>query len=147
MSKIVRIPLIFGLFLLLIAVRAYGTKLFYDPFIYYFKNDYLSQPIPDYETTKLFLNILFRYAINTLISLGIIYLAFQKKTLVVFSIKFYVVAFFLMSVTYYLLLKTGFENGYLLGFYARRFLIHPIFVLVLLPAFYYQQRLLANANN
>jgi len=41
---------------------------------------------------------------------------------------------------FYILLQTGFNKGYLLAFYIRRFLIHPLFVLVLLPAFYYQQK-------
>lgn len=144
MSKLVRILLTLVLFLLLVIVRAYGTKLFYDPFIRYFQNDYLSQPIPEYKTIKLFLNIFLRYWLNAFISLIIIYVAFQKRTLIIFSIKFYIVAFLVLSAAYYLLLKTGFENGYLIGFYVRRFLIHPVFLLVLLPAFYYQQRLIEN---
>lgn len=147
MKKRIRIPLILMLFLVLVAIRAYGTKLFYDPFIQYFQNDYLSQPIPEFNTAKLFLNAFFRYWLNVLISLVIIYLAFQKRTLVIFSVKFYVAAFFVLSLAYYFLLKTGFENGYLLGFYVRRLIIHPVFLLVLLPAFYYQQRLINNANH
>lgn len=146
MRKEVRIVLIFILIALLVVVRAYGSKLFYDPFIKYFMNDYLSLPAPDFGTVKLFAGIFMRYFINALISIAIIYLAFQKRTLVIFSIKFYIAAFFVLSIVYYLLLKTGFENGHLLGFYVRRFLIHPVFVLILLPAFYYQRRLLQMAK-
>ena len=80
---------------------------------------------------------------NAIISLAIIYVAFQKRQLVIFSIKFYLIAFIVLSIVYYLLLRTGMANGYLFTFYVRRFLTHPIFILVLLPAFYYQQRILS----
>ena len=146
MKKRIRIPLIIILFLALVGVRAVGVKLFYDPFIRYFAYDYLYHPIPDYNTFKLFFHIFLRYAVNTLISLAIIYLAFQKKGLVRFSVKFYIAAFFVLSIVYYILLKIGFDHGYLLGFYVRRFLIHPVFVLILLPAFYYQKKLVRSSS-
>lgn len=145
MKKRVRIPLIILLFISLIFVRAFGSRLFYDPFIHYFVNDYMHLSIPAYDTLKLFLNIFFRYSLNTIISLAIIYLAFQKKGLVRFSIKFYIAAFFVLSIAYYILLKMGMVNGHLFAFYVRRFLIHPVFVLVLLPAFYYQKKLVRSS--
>ena len=141
MKKRIRIPILVGLFLLLILVRAIGSDIFYDPFIEYFRNDYLNKPIPDYNGFKLSMSILFRYALNTVISLVIIYVAFQKKGLVRFSIKFYVAAFIVMGILYFILLQLEMINGYLFTFYVRRFLIHPVFVLVLLPAFYYQKKL------
>ena len=145
MSRWVRILLIVGLFVLLMLVRAYGSFLFYDPFIAYFRHDYLIAPIPEYDTLKLFLSLFLRYTLNTVISLLIIYLAFQKKGLVRFSVRFYTAAFIVLSVVYYLLLQIGFENGHLFGFYVRRFLIHPVFVLILLPAFYYQKKLIRSS--
>ena len=142
MKKRVRIPITGGLFLLLILVRAFETELFYDPFIEYFKDDYLHKPIPDYNGFILSLNILFRYLINAIISLAIIYFTFQKKGLVKFSVKFYVAAFIVLGFFYFILLKSEMLNGYLFAFYVRRFLIHPVFVLILLPAFYYQKKLI-----
>lgn len=141
MRKRVRIPIIVALFGLLILVRAFGEYLFYDPFINYFKDDYLDQPIPDYNALYLWISILLRYALNTLISLVIIYVAFQKKGLVKFSIKFYVFAFLVLGTLYFILLQFEMVNGHLFTFYVRRFLIHPVFVLILLPAFYYQKKL------
>ena len=142
MKKRIRIPIIAALFLLLILVRAFGADIFYDPFIEYFRNDYLNKPIPDYNGLKLSLNILFRYTLNTFISLAIIYVAFQKKGLVKFSTKFYVAAFVVMGFLYFILLQFEMVNGHLFTFYVRRFLIHPVFVLILLPAFYYQKKLI-----
>lgn len=140
MHKPVKIALIIGLFFMLILVRAFAPKLFYDPFIQYFQNDYLYKAIPVFVTSKLFLNIFFRYSLNLVFSLAILYVAFQKWSVIKFSIKFYTISFIILTSAFYLLLQYGFENGYLLAFYIRRFLIHPLFVLILLPAFYFQKK-------
>lgn len=141
MNKWVRLGIIGVLILMLVLVRALGDKIFYDPFIAYFQNDYLHENMPGFKFLKLFYHLMLRYLANALISLAIIYFAFSKKALVVFSIKFYAIAFVILGITYYFLLRNGMENGYLFTFYIRRFLIHPVFILVLLPAFYYQQKL------
>jgi exosortase F-associated protein len=141
MKKRVKIPILFILFGLLVLVRAFSEDIFYDPFINYFKGAYLDQPIPAYSTFKLWSYIFFRYLINAVISLMIIYVAFQKKGLVRFSIKFYTAAFIVLGIVYFALLQFEMINGYLFTFYVRRFLIHPVFVLILLPAFYYQKKL------
>ena len=131
MKKRFKLILIVFLFLLLVLVRAFGADIFYDPFITYFKGDYLDQPIPDYNTLKLWMHIIIRYLINMIISLGIIYVAFQKKGLVRFSIKFYIAAFIVLGSFYFILLQFEMINGHLFTFYVRRFLIHPVFVLIL----------------
>lgn len=140
MKKRYRILIILLLFFMLILVRAFASRLFYDPFIQYFKNDYLYKAVPVFVTSKLFLNILFRYLLNFAFSLIILYVAFQKRSVIQFSIKFYAITFVVFMLAFYILLQTGFSKGYLLAFYIRRFLIHPLLVLVLLPAFYYQQK-------
>ena len=140
MGKGIRIGLIVALFLTLIFMRSFAATAFYDAFVEYFKNDYLTSIFPEFDTPKLFVNLFFRYLLNTLISLLIIYLFFQKKQLIIFSVKFYIITFITLSLVYFLLLKTSFSSGYLLPFYVRRMLIHPIFLLILLPAFYYQKK-------
>ncbi len=127
------------LFFVLVLVRAFEQYLFYDPFIDYFKNDYLYESIPVVSGSKLLISIIFRYGLNTFISLCIIYVAFQNKSFVIFSAKFYILAFVILSVTFFIILKGELSNGYLFAIYIRRFLIHPLFVLLLLPAFYYNQ--------
>ena len=144
MNKSVRIVFITVLFFLLILVRAFAPKMFYDPFIAYFQNDYLTSQFPQFDYTKLFASLFFRFTINSVISLIIIYLFFQKRALILFATKFYIVTFIVLAISYFLLLKTAFSSGYLLAFYIRRMLIHPIFLLLLLPAFYYQKRILKN---
>ena len=123
----------------LVLIRAFEKELFYDPFIVFFQNDYLYTKMPDFDTSLLFVNLFFRYALNSLISIAIIYLVFKKLGYVILASKLYVFAFLLLSLVYYFLLMDGFENGYLLPFYIRRFLVHPLFLLLLLAALYYEK--------
>lgn len=134
-----RILIILVLFFCLVLVRAFAGQLFYDPFIEYFKNDYLHKPIPAFSGSKLLADLLFRYSLNSVISLAIIYFAFQNIDYLKFSIKFYILAFVVLIVTFFIILKGELAHGYLFAFYIRRFIIHPLFVLLLLPAFYYKQ--------
>lgn len=139
MEKLKQIGSILYLVILLILVRAFAPNIFYDPFINYFKNDFLTGNFPDYDSTKLILSIAFRYIINMIISLRILYVVFKSKSQLVFASKFYGIAFILLISVYLFQLNTEFSNGYLLSFYIRRLLIHPVFLLILIPAFYYQK--------
>ena len=134
-----RILIILLLFVLLVLVRGFANELFYDPFIVYFVDDYLHKPIPVFSGSKLLVDLFYRYTLNSFISLIIIYVAFQNRSFVIFSIKFYIIAFIILVITYFIILKGELTNGYLFAFYIRRFIIHPLFVLLLLPAFYYKQ--------
>ena len=139
LNKTYRTLIILLLFLALVLVRAFSEVLFYDPFIEYFKNDYLQKPIPIFSGRKLLWHLFLRYSLNAIISLAIIYVAFRNMGFLRFSFKFYVIAFSVLSITFFIILKGELSNGYLFAFYIRRFIIHPLFVLLLLPAFYYKQ--------
>ena len=139
MNKYIRIVLAIILFSLLFVVRAFESQLFYDPLLEYFKNDYLYKYIYNIDVWRLTVDMLFRYSLNSLISLGIIWVMFQRKDYLKFSGFFLMLAFMILIVIFVLLLRDDFESGYLLPFYIRRFIIHPLFLLLLLPAFYYQK--------
>ena len=139
MNKYIRIVLAIILFSMLFVVRAFESQLFYDPLLEYFKNDYLYKYIYNIDVWRLTVDMLFRYSLNSLISLGIIWVMFQRKDYLKFSGFFLMLAFMILIVIFVLLLRDDFESGYLLPFYIRRFIIHPLFLLLLLPAFYYQK--------
>ena len=127
------------LILLLVLVRAFENELFYDPFLNYYRSDFNALPLPQFNWFYFFISLLFRYGLNTLISLALIYVVFNEKEIVKFTavlyILFFVILFFwLCSVIYF----SASEHKMLL-FYIRRFLIHPIFVLLFIPAFYFQR--------
>ncbi|KDN55437.1 exosortase F system-associated membrane protein [Flavobacterium seoulense] len=129
-----------GLLFCFVLVRFYEDELFYDPFLNYFRGDYNQMPLPEFDFSKLSLSLLFRYTVNMLISLGLIYVIFKDKMMVRFSIYIYIIAFFVLILSLFLVLHYyGADNNFLV-FYIRRFLIQPLFVILFIPAFYYQKR-------
>ena len=140
MNKLLKWILLAVLFGLLILVRLFESQLFYDPLLLFFKQDYLYGKVPDVEAGKLMLHTAFRYLINTLISLAILYVAFRDNDVVKFSVMLYALAFvILLPWMTWLVVNASPESNYNVLFYVRRFLIQPIFVLLLLPAFYYHR--------
>ena len=129
-----------GLALLgLILVRTFEDELFYDPFLSFFKTDYQNKSLPDFDGISLFFGLLIRYVLNMLLSLGIIYLLFKQLQLVRFAMLLYCVFFVVLIVLFFGLLYFFEQPDYLILFYIRRFLIQPLFLVLFIPAFYYQQ--------
>lgn len=127
--------------LLLVAIRAFEDFLFYDPFSAYFKNDYLHLAFPEYDGFELFLNLFFRYFLNAILSLGIIYVLFNDSELTRFTTVLYGILFAILIFGFFgILAFSDHENNFAL-FYIRRFLIQPLFLLLFVPAFYYQSRI------
>lgn len=141
MKKILTILAIGFLCLLLLLIRGYEDVLFYDPLLDYFKGDYKNLPLPDMDVVMLQLGVGFRYVLNTAISLGILWLIFKDVEIIKLSAVLYVALFVLLLMAFNFIIYTseGVENQLTL-FYVRRFLIQPVFLLVLLPAFYFQKK-------
>lgn len=141
MKKFWKIFSIGVLFLLLLLIRAYEDVLFYDPLLDFFKGDYKNFPLPDLDLLKLNLGVAFRYVLNTGISLGILWFIFKDSEIMKLSVLLYAILFVLLLMVFNYLLYTseGVQNQLPL-FYVRRFLIQPVFLLVLLPAFYFQKK-------
>ena len=141
MKKTIRIIIIVLLFVVLFLVRAFEDQLFYDPLNSYFQNDYLYKKIPLLDRWNLLLHLFYRYTANSLISLAIIHMVFSNKKIIKFSQLFFTISFLLLIITFFFSLRNNLEGGYLFTFYIRRFLIQPLFLLILLPAFYYHKKL------
>ena len=134
----VKILVIGFLFTLLVGVRFFESY-FYDPLLNYFEYDYLHTSLPDLHVGKLLFHLFLRYTLNSIISLTIIWVAFGKKSYLKFSNYFYAIAFIILLITFYILIQINSQENNMLLFYVRRFLIQPLFILLLLPAFYYQE--------
>ena len=124
---------------LLVMVRALEETLFYDPLLDYYKADFTALPWPEMDLAKLGLGLTFRYTINALLSVGIIFLIFKNQSLVRFTALLYVL-FFVILLTAFFVSIAFFPDDKMQLFYIRRFLIQPIFLLLFVPAFYFQQR-------
>jgi len=124
---------------LLVLIKFYEESLFYDPLIDFYELAYLHNGEPQFELPRLLINLSMRFWLNTLISLGILYVAFFEKSIVKFSLFLFLILF-ILGIGAFIYELLNFHNGNYMGlFYVRRFLIHPIFLLILLPAFYYQR--------
>lgn len=128
--------LIFGLAL----IRLFENKLFYDPLIIYFKYQYHYSQFPEYDVVKLYLHIIFRYSLNSIISLGIIYVLFRKKAYVKLASLLYLIALVILLICFQLCVEFMSLIDYQYLFYVRRFLIQPLLVMLFIPAFYYQKK-------
>lgn len=129
------------LFVVLAAVRFFEEVLFYDPLLYYFESDYLeATPLPAFNFFKLLFSLSFRYWLNSVLSLLILYIAFRKTDIVRFTLILMTIAYFILVPFYGYILKNYDPEHYIALFYTRRFLIQPVLILLLLPAFYYQSK-------
>ncbi|WP_299395969.1 exosortase F system-associated protein [uncultured Gelidibacter sp.] len=139
MTNIVKLVLLIVLFGMLILIRAFENELFYDPYLTFFKNDYLYIDNPRREVLKLTLFTTLRYFLNSIISLGILFIFFKDRSVVKFSGLLYTVAFFILLSLYLYFVINPKKEDYYIFFNIRRFLIQPLLLLLLLPAFYYNQ--------
>ncbi len=126
------------LILLLALIRGFENELFYDPFLRYFKSEN-NTIYPDIDSKKLFINLFFRYLLNTIISLSILYLIFSEITIVKFSAILYLGFFVILIFLFFIYLSYFDESHKMILFYIRRFLIQPIFLMLFIPAYYYQK--------
>lgn len=144
MKRFIKILLIIFLLGTLASIRFFETQLFYDPLIDFFQGKYLNGIKPEFEYWKLLIHTSMRFLLNTAISLLILFVAFKDGGILRFSGMLYGVLFISLMVVFSIMLSyaDSIEN-YMPLFYVRRFLIQPILIILLLPAFYYykmQQR-------
>lgn len=137
MSKTLRYSIVIILFLFLVLIRAFEDQLFYDPYLTFFENDYLYLDSPRREVVKLVFFTSLRFLMNTVCSLGIIFMIFKDKNILRFSALIYAVAYALLLIPFLYFVVNPKQEDYYLFFNIRRFLIQPLLLILLLPAFYY----------
>lgn len=130
---------IMTLVVLLALIRMFEKQLFYDPFLVYFEGDYMKLPLPEFDGLKLFFGLSFRFLLNTILSLGILYFLFKDRQMIAFVSILYLFLFFVLIVAFFCILHFLKNQENLLLFYVRRFLIQPLFLILFAPAFYYQK--------
>ncbi|WP_284651467.1 exosortase F system-associated membrane protein [Flavobacterium terrisoli] len=131
----------FFLTLLLVLIRVFEDQLFYDPFLAYFKTEYAHSKLPQFNVFKLFFSLGFRFYINSVISLFLLYVIFKDKKIVKFSMLLYMILGSILMISFIFVLTFFGEENKMTLFYLRRFLIQPIFIMLFIPGFYYQKRI------
>ncbi|MAB57287.1 MAG: exosortase F system-associated protein [Aequorivita sp.] len=140
MNKFLKVLGILALASLLVLIRTFEDTLFYDPLLHFFEMDYKSMPLPEMDTFALQTGIALRFLLNTIISLAILWLVFQDRGIIKLSLILYSFLFAILFMAFSFIIFTSEESsGHFVLFYVRRFLIQPLFLLILLPAFYFQK--------
>ena len=140
MNNVYKIAGIGILACLLVLIRAFENTLFYDPLLEFFKADYKILPLPIMDLFALQASIAFRFFLNTLISFGILWLVFRDSEIIKLSVILYVILFAVFFIAFSFIVYTSEGSGdHMILFYVRRFLIQPLFLLILIPAFYFQK--------
>lgn len=139
MNKLLKFGL-FGLLVIALAlVRFFEHELFSDSLLEFYSSEYRYFEAPEFNTLQLIGTTSWRFFLNTILSLAIIWIAFPSKKTFLFSIAFYGFAYVILISAFWFFIDDMKSDNYLAIFYIRRFLIQPIFVIILLPAFYYQK--------
>ncbi|MDC8003051.1 exosortase F system-associated protein [Aureisphaera galaxeae] len=141
MKKWVQWTVVVLLFGLLVLIRAYASDLFYDPLIVFFETTHSTDVLPEMDIIKLLGNTSLRFLMNTAISLLILWVIFKRSDVIKVSALLYACVFVLLMIFFWILLGSDQAGGHMALFYIRRFLIQPVFVLLLIPAFYFQKNL------
>ncbi|HLN95250.1 MAG TPA: exosortase F system-associated protein [Flavobacterium sp.] len=129
----------------LASIRLFERSLFYDPFLDFFHGEYQGKPLPEYDSLQLALGLMFRYTLNMVVSLTLLYVLFQSGSKLRFAALLYALLFVLLFIAFWIVLQC-FDHNLLALFYVRRFLIQPLFIILFIPAFYFQDRQAANAE-
>lgn len=129
-------------FIGLIAVRGLEGKIFYDPFLAYFKLADQSASFPEFVWAKLIFSYLFRFGFNTFFSLVIIHFLFQNKEWTKQAFILILLVFAIVFPIYLFCIYDEFRFGYLFSFYVRRFVIQPLTLILIIPIFYYRKKVI-----
>lgn len=123
----------------LLLIRMFEKDMFYDPFLDFFHGDTQNKIVPEYNTIKLFLGLLCRYFMNSMLTVLIVYFLFKDVSIVKLTSFLLSIFFVVLIVLFFSLLYFSKTPDYLFLFYVRRFLIQPLFLILFVPAFFYQK--------
>lgn len=121
-------------------LRFFQENIFYDPFISFFKSNYQNESYPSLIISKFYFSTIFRFIINSFLSLLVIHTIFKNRDILKFISVLYL--FFGIILVFLLVWELHFsttKSPFLL-FYIRRFLIQPLFLLLFIPALFFQSK-------
>ena len=129
--------LVLMVILVLVAVRFLRAEYFYDPLESFFRSDFKNQlQFPLLDFLELLKSYSFTYFLNSFLSIIIIYRYFPKKDI----LKFLVVLFGLFYVALLVIFILSFvfvSDDFLVFYYIRRFVLNPLLLILILPAYFY----------
>ena len=128
--------------LLFALIRLFESEWFYDPFINYFKGEFIQKLYPEINVLHLSLHLTLRYFLNALLTLAMIYVLFRSKSMLKMTAFLLILFYCVLFIAFFILLFFFDESHAMILFYIRRFIIQPLFLLLFVPAFYYHNLVL-----
>ena len=122
------------------AIRLFENSLFYDPLLAFFKGESVDKTLPHCDFLWLSASYLARYFLNSLLSLCVIYVVFEDRTLVRFAALMFLCFFMFFIVGFFIVLAMNDSSLNMILFYIRRFIIQPVLLLLFIPGFFYQKK-------
>ena len=136
----IKVFVLFLLVLVLVSIRIFEDSLFYDPYLDFFKTDFTNFPLPVVDKFSLFLSLVFRYSLNSIVSIFFIQIAFNDINFTKFAFVLYGILFVILILVFYVVLAFFADENKMELFYIRRFLIQPLFLLLFIPGYLIQKR-------
>ena len=130
----IKVFVLFLLVLVLASIRIFEESLFYDPYLDYFKTDFTNFPLPVLDKLSLFLSLVFRYSLNSIVSIAFIQIAFNDINFTKFASVLYGILFVILIIVFYVVLAFFADESKMELFYIRRFL------LLFIPGYLIQKR-------
>lgn len=141
MNKLSRILVLLLSLAGVLFIRFYEQHLFYDPLIEFFRYEQHQQSaLPDLDMGSYIWNMAYRFLLNGIFSLLAIWALFGKKEYIKLSVILFGALLLVLLLVLYLILTTSQSGSYMGLFYVRRFLMQPLFALLLIPAFYFHKK-------
>ena len=138
MNRVLKVLMVSLLISVLFLIRGFEDSLFIDPFIVFFKQEFINKPAPDFNVTVSVAQTTLRYFINSAVSIMILLILYRPQ-IFKFLLLFYAVAYLILILLFVMFLYQLNQDNQLYFFYVRRFLTQPLLLLLLTPAFYYQE--------
>jgi len=127
---------IFGL----IIVYVFQAQLFYDPFANHLFNP-MHPEVPEYNASKYIIAKAARYILNDGFALMVIWGLFKNQTYVRFAVIIFFIGFLILLPIYLFLAMNYFIETQSFLNHLHRLVLNPVLMMLLIPAFYYQQLL------
>lgn len=121
-------------------LRFFQEHIFYDPLISFFKSNYQNESYPSLMVSKFYFSTSFRFIINSFLSLLVIYAIFKNREILKFISVLYIFFGIILLILLVWELHFSTTKSPFFLFYIRRFLIQPLFLLLFIPALFFQSK-------
>jgi len=124
----------------LVLVYIFQMQIFYDPHQNFSVND-VHAKVPELDVMHYILSKILRYSLNDGFALLIIWGLFANKKYMRFAVIIFLIGLLILLPLYLALSISFYPNSFTFLNHLHRIVLNPVLMMLLIPAFYYQQSL------